>query len=146
MVAFVEQCNVWNESKLPICTSRIDLCRRLRKLHSHFDVRDVSRQTVVQSRTSESADTAESFGQGQFPGYETLSVDRSLLRNLTFILTVCTGIPSFRRVSYSIRFACKREHVETKLCFKKPIEYTRKSSEKVIYKFYLSIFQDIKKE
>lgn len=39
---------------------------------------------------------------------------------LSFILTVCTGIRSFRRVSYSIRFACKREHVETKLCcFKK---------------------------
>lgn len=52
--------------------SRIDPCRRLRKLHSHFDVRDVSRQTVIRSRTSESV---ESFGQRQFPGYETLSID-----------------------------------------------------------------------
>lgn len=88
---------------------RIDLCRRLRKLHSHFDVRETLADKLSYSHELPNRQIQpESFGQRQFPGYETLSVDRSLLRNLSFILNVCTpssspspfGIRSFCRISY----------------------------------------------
>lgn len=41
---------------------------RSRRLHSHFERKDITRQTVV--RTFEPADAAESFGR-EFPGCET---------------------------------------------------------------------------
>lgn len=82
---------------------RIDLCRRLRKLHSHFDVRETLADKLSYSHELPNRQIQpESFGQRQFPGYETLSVDRSLLRNLSFILYALPsllGIQSFCCVS-----------------------------------------------